>query len=255
MQSATSAASVRLLRASRLARRSSTGAGVAPGAAPGGVAGRTSAGSSRMTARGTSGYLAAKCATEALPIEWPMRMGLSSLSALMSPARSSTCTSGRIRGGRRVGETVAARVEHDDVVAILELRRQVRPAQPIVGRAVRHHQRRLGAAGAPVVEADAVGHDVAVGPAGGRRRACRQRHGGEDHRGTETQQGHRAEQAHDIDSFARSSGGVSAAILSPWRRGCQRRCRSAPHPDGYTSAHVRPRHGHDPGEHPASSRA
>ena len=45
-------------------------------------------------ARGTSGYFAAKCATEALPIEWPIRTGRFSFSSLISPARSSTCTSG-----------------------------------------------------------------------------------------------------------------------------------------------------------------
>ena len=92
MQSATSSASLVLLRFSTCARRSSTESAAAPvGAA--GVAGRTSAGSSRITARGTSGYFAANHATEALPIEWPIRIGLSSFSALIRPARSSTWTS------------------------------------------------------------------------------------------------------------------------------------------------------------------
>ena len=84
----------------------------------------------------------------------------------MRPARSSTWTSGGIRGRRRIRQAVTPGVEHDDVVAVLDLPGHVRPAQPIVGRTVREDERRLAGArtGAPVVDPDAVREDVTISP-------------------------------------------------------------------------------------------
>ena len=82
-----------------------------------------------MTARATSGYFATKRATDELPIECPMRIGRTSFSSLIRPARVLDLHVWRIGRRRRIGEAVAPRVEHDDVVLVLELPGEVRPAK------------------------------------------------------------------------------------------------------------------------------
>ena len=77
----------------------------------------------------------------------------------------------RVVGPGFGGQTVAARIDHDEVVFGFERAGQARPAQAIVGESVREHQGRFVAAGAMVVQFDAVGFDVGGCP--GHRRSSR----------------------------------------------------------------------------------
>jgi pyridoxal 5'-phosphate synthase subunit Pdx1 len=82
--------------------------------------------------------------------------------------RAVTTEIGWVVGLRGIGESVAARVVHDDVVVGGELGCEVGPAESVVGGAVGHDEDGLVAAGAPVMDSDAVGHDIALFPARGR---------------------------------------------------------------------------------------
>ena len=90
-------------------------------------------GSSRITARGILGYLAANHATEELPMEWPMTMGFSSFSLRIRPARSSAWASAEsdlVGGSERPWPRASGRIMS---IFVGKFFGEVGPAEPVVG--------------------------------------------------------------------------------------------------------------------------